>query len=60
MTARTRIQRFTLDPNQLPTLTIEEAAALDAAAIDYSDIPELPNSFWEPEGDVRGTGTGTA
>lgn len=41
------IQRFTLDPDNLPTLTSEEAAALDAAPIDYSDIPELPNSFWD-------------
>lgn len=40
-------QRFTLDPNNLPTLTPEEAAALDSAAIDYSDIPELPDSFWD-------------
>lgn len=49
MTARKSgtIQRFTLDPNNLPTLTPEEEAALDAAPIDYSDIPELPDSFWE-------------
>jgi uncharacterized protein (DUF4415 family) len=41
------MKRFTLDPENLPTLTTEQAAQLDAAPIDYSDIPELPASFWQ-------------
>lgn len=41
--------KFVLDPNNLPTLTSEEEARLDAASIDYTDIPELPDSFWQPK-----------
>jgi hypothetical protein len=43
------VVRFVRDPNDLPELTPHEAARLDAitdAEIDYSDIPELPDSFW--------------
>ncbi len=38
---------FTLDPNNLPKLTPEEAAELDASPIDYSDIPKIPPGFWD-------------
>ncbi len=38
--------RFQLDPANLPALTPGEATRLEAIAIDYSDIPELPDDFW--------------
>lgn len=38
---------FNLDPSNLPQLTAEEAALLDAAPIDYRDIPEIPEGFWD-------------
>ena len=44
---RTTYVTFKLDPNNLPALTPEEAAALDAAPIDYSDIPQIPPGFWD-------------
>jgi len=43
---KTTLEQFSLDPATLPTLTADQASALDAAAIDYSDIPELPAEFW--------------
>lgn len=42
----TTYNSFTLDTNNLPQLTAQEAAQLDAASIDYSDIPEIPAGFW--------------
>lgn len=44
---RTTYVTFKLDPNNLPELTAEEAAQLDAAPIDYSDIPHIPAGFWD-------------
>lgn len=38
--------QFSLDPAAPPTLTADQAAALNATRIDYSDIPELPAEFW--------------
>jgi uncharacterized protein (DUF4415 family) len=43
---KTTLKRFTLNPENLPDLTIEQAAQLDAAPIDFSDVPELPEAFW--------------
>lgn len=46
------IVKLTLDPNNLPPLTAEERAELDAIAampddqIDYSDAPYLPDAVW--------------
>lgn len=38
--------QFSLDPANPPGLTDQQATRLDAAPIDYSDIPELPAEFW--------------
>jgi len=38
---------FRLDPKNLPTMSEEEMAQLDAHPVDCSDIPELPPSFFE-------------
>ncbi|HGG6556704.1 TPA: BrnA antitoxin family protein [Salmonella enterica subsp. diarizonae serovar 61:i:z] len=46
------IVRLTLDPNNLPPLTAEEQAQLEALAampdelIDYSDAPYKPDAVW--------------
>lgn len=46
------IVKLTLDPNNLPPLTAEERAELEAVAampdeaIDYSDAPYLPDAVW--------------
>ena len=45
--------KLTLDPNNLPPLTAQERAELEAVAampdeaIDYSDAPELTDAFWQ-------------
>ena len=45
--------RYKMDPKKLPALTKAQKAELEAlkaapdSAIDYSDIPELPESFWK-------------
>lgn len=44
---RTTFVTFTLDPKNLPRLSPKEAAELDAAPIDYSDIAQIPSGFWE-------------
>ena len=44
---RTTCTTFRLDPDNLPRLTPKEAAALNAAPIDYSDIPQIPPGFWD-------------
>jgi len=47
------IVRLTLDPHNLPALTEEQKARLDAIAampyenIDYSDAPSIPNPIWK-------------
>ena len=41
---------YTPDPNNRPKLTLEQEKKLDALTdetIDYSDIPELDEAFWE-------------
>ncbi len=38
------MERYRLDPNDLPRLPPEEEQRLDAAPIDYSDIPDLTMS----------------
>ncbi|WP_019506445.1 BrnA antitoxin family protein [Pleurocapsa sp. PCC 7319] len=41
---------YTPDPNNKPQLTQEQKAQLDALSdenIDYSDIPELDDDFWQ-------------
>lgn len=44
--------KLTLDPNNLPPLTAEERAQLEAVAampdeqIDYSDAPSFPDAVW--------------
>jgi uncharacterized protein (DUF4415 family) len=44
--------KLTLDPNNLPPLTAEQKARLDAIAampddqINYEDAPYLPNAVW--------------
>ena len=43
---KTTLTQFSLDPAYPPTLTPNQAAALDAASIDYGDIPEVPAEFW--------------
>lgn len=46
------IVKLTLDPNNLPPLTTQERAQLEAVAmmpdeqIDYSDAPYLPDAVW--------------
>lgn len=43
------IVKFTLDPKNPPVLSPELQDVLDNMQddqIDYSDIPELPDSFW--------------
>ncbi len=50
-----QITRFRLDPANLPRLTPEDSAHLDAMTeddIDLSDIPELPEGFFA-SGDRR-------
>lgn len=48
-----KIVRYELDPDNLPTLTDAQKAELKAlsempdSAIDVSDIPTLDNSFWK-------------
>ena len=45
-----KIVNYTPDPNQKPQLTPEQEAKLAALSdedIDYSDIPELDDDFWE-------------
>lgn len=44
---KTTLTTFILDPNNLPQLTADEAARLDALPINYSDIPQIPSSFWD-------------
>lgn len=39
--------KFRLDPKHLPTLTAEQERRLETAEIDYHDIPEIPDDFWE-------------
>ncbi len=41
------MQGYRIDPNSLRQLTSDEAARLDAALIDYSDIPELGDEFFK-------------
>jgi uncharacterized protein (DUF4415 family) len=48
-----RITHFRLDPEQPPTLTPEQKAALEALPIDYRDIPELPDDFWTQHPPVK-------
>ena len=50
---RKSITHFRLDPAQPPTLTPEQQAQLDAAPIDYSDIPELSDDFWTQHPPVK-------
>ena len=44
---------YKMDPKKPPALTKAQKAELEAlkaasdSAIDYSDIPELPESFWK-------------
>lgn len=51
-TSKSNIVKLTLDPNNLPPLTAEEHAELEAVAampddqIDYSDAPYLPDAAW--------------
>lgn len=51
--AMSKIVRYELDPDNLPTLTDAQKAELKAlsempdSAIDVSDIPTLDNSFWK-------------
>lgn len=47
MNRKVTLTQFSLDPAKPPKLTAVEAARLDAAPIDYSDIPELPDEFWD-------------
>ncbi len=53
--------RFQLDPANLPPLTDAQRAELDAlaampdSAIDYSDIPPLPDAFWHTARRARPT-----
>ncbi len=47
---KTTMVRFKRDPSNPPVLTPEQAARLDAMPIDYSDIPELPDTFWAQPG----------
>jgi uncharacterized protein (DUF4415 family) len=48
-----RTVRYELDPTQLPPLTEQQKAELEAlralpdSAIDYSDIPPLTDEFWK-------------
>ena len=50
---KTKWVRYSLDPNNLPPLTPEQVAELDALSkkrdedIDYSDIPPLDEKFWQ-------------
>jgi uncharacterized protein (DUF4415 family) len=50
---KTQYVRYTLNPSNLPPLTKAQHAELAALAampdseIDFSDIPELPESFWQ-------------
>lgn len=50
---KTKWVRYKIDPNNLPPLTAEQVAELDALAkrsdadIDYSDIPPLDEKFWQ-------------
>ena len=52
------IVKLTLDPNNLPPLTVQERAQLKAVAnmpdeaIDYSDAPYLPNAIWLKAADL--------
>jgi uncharacterized protein (DUF4415 family) len=41
------MKRYRLDPNKPRQLTPSEARRLDAAPIDYSDIPPLGDEFFE-------------
>jgi uncharacterized protein (DUF4415 family) len=46
----TKIVRFRIDPNNVPEPDPEDLARFDAIRdedIDYSDIPELGDEFWE-------------
>lgn len=40
------MKNYKLDPNALHELTLAELQALDAAPIDYSDIPPLGGDFF--------------
>ena len=50
---KTKWVRYSLDPNNLPPLTPEQVAELDALSkkkdqdIDTSDIPPLDEKFWQ-------------
>jgi uncharacterized protein (DUF4415 family) len=44
---RTTDVTFDLEPSNLPKLTAKEAAQLDAAPIDYTDVPKIPAGFWD-------------
>jgi len=51
-TSASNTVKFTLDPDNLPALTVQECAQLEAIAampdeaIDYSDAPCLPDAVW--------------
>ena len=47
MSSKNTVVRYRLDPNNLRVLTPAEEARLDALPIDYSDIPELTDEFFE-------------
>jgi uncharacterized protein (DUF4415 family) len=48
MAAKTsNIVRFQLDPAHPPQLTPAQAKRLETLPIDYSDIPEVPDDFWQ-------------
>lgn len=44
---KTTLSTFKLDLENLPQLTSEEAAHLDALPINYKDIPQIPVGFWD-------------
>ena len=57
------MKRYQLDPKNLRQLTPEEEQRLDAASIDYSDIPPLDSSSftkptvqWPPKKSTRPRG----
>lgn len=53
--------KLTLDPRNLPPLTMQERTQLEAVAampdekIDYSDAPYLPDAVWERAAELPGT-----